>query len=460
MDKDQLSAALNRIFRRSTIHLVEAQALLKHGVHPDKLIRPDDKWPLLACMAEVRSAAEGRTEDYLALYAELIRRGANVNKSLRGGHTPLSILCRSFSSNPRLADALLALLLAAGADPAGAQDSPICGLIGYGSLKGEIFGVVFMPQTPVEDVEAFQCAVQRLLAAGVDINAFERRALYNPLLMAAYCGGVEGVRLLLELGADPHAVNRDGNTALMYAAGDADGLASIVAGISCSWSRCGDTLAVTRLLLKQGVDPSLKNNRKRSALSIALGNQCFDVAYELAQALSQRGELTLADLKKFKGSEFATLALALPVAKPRQVTANPKDTSGAAQLASWDAAIAEVHEEVRAVLTQLHSTCDSRWIKALYATAGWRSFYLSTTKNCLSRKGALQFDYSITELIQGTPRHLYIEYRSINADSGDFDVIAKRFILTENQGIPKQEELLAVVEEMAEQYLGIERPCG
>ncbi|MES2821579.1 MAG: ankyrin repeat domain-containing protein [Pseudomonadota bacterium] len=460
MDKDQLNAALKRIFRRSTLHLVEAQALLKQGVHPDKLIRPDDKWPLLACMAEVGSAPKGQTEDYLALYAELIRRGANVNKSLRAGHTPLSILCRSFSTNPRLANALLALLLDAGADPAGGQDSPICGLIGYGSLKGEIFGFVFMPQTPAGDVDAFQHAVRRLLAAGVGINAFERRGLYNPLLMAAYCGGVEGMRFLLDLGADPHVVNKDGNTALMYAAGDADGLASIVAGVSCTWSRCGDTLAVTRLLLEHGVDPSLKNNRKRSALSIALGNQCFDIAYELAQALSQRGELTQADLKNFKGSEFAARALALPVAKPRQVTAKPKDTSGAAQLASWDVAIAEVHEQVRAVLTQLRSACDPRWIKALYATEGWRSFYLSTTKNCISRKGALRFDYSITELIQGTPRHLYIEYLSLNADSGDFEMIAKRFIPTDNQGIPKQEELLEVVGEMAEQYLGIEHPCG
>ncbi|MET1080698.1 MAG: ankyrin repeat domain-containing protein [Pseudomonas sp.] len=459
MDKDQLSAALTRLFRRDTLHLVEAQALLQRGVHPDKLLRPEDKWPLLACMAEVRSASEGNTETYLALFAELIRRGANVNKRLRGGHTPLSILCQGFSSNPRLADALLALLLAAGADPADAQDSPICGLIGYGSLKGEIFGFVLLPPTPVEDMQAFQRAVRRLLAAGADINAYERRGLYNPLLMAAYCGAAEGVRWLLELGADPHTVNRDGNTALMYAAGDADGLASIVAGISCAWSRCGDTLSVTRILLEQGADPGLKNKRKRSALSIALGNQCFDVAFALAQTLAQRGELTRADLKNFKGSEFAEQAMALPQAKARQVTAKPKDTSGAAQLASWEAAIAGVHEEVRGVLLLLQAIGEPQWTQALYATEGWRSFYLSTTKNCLSRKGALQFKYSITEQIQGTPRHLYIEYRSINADTGDFDLIAERQIPTDDNGIPPRGALRAVVGEMLQQYLGL-APAG
>lgn len=463
MDKEQLSAALDHLFFRAEgISLAEVHALLQDGIHPDKIIRPEDKWPLLAFLSKLlfEQNTVPPIDEYGALYAELIQRGANVNRRLRGSNTPLSILLESFARSPQLADTILKLLLDAGADLSGCSDSPICKLIGFGSMKGEIYGWSFHFETHSEEADAFWRSVHQLIAAGVDINAFERRGLYNPLLMAADWGAVDAVRLLLDLGAEPNIVNKDGNTALMYAAGDADGLASIVAGICCSWSRTGDTLALTKLLLAQGADPSLKNNRNRTALSIALRNMCFDVAFELASALSAKGQLTKADLKAFSGSEFEVQAMQLPISAPRIKTPKPKDTSGESQLASWAKTLKDMEDEYRVmspvpVFKILLNTPSQSYSSRLYADTGHMSFYLSTTKSCTSRKGALNAEYALNDVLEGIPRTLYLRYKRLDAEGMNFEVIAERSLPVNEHGIPNQEELLSVVDAMAFEYLNV-----
>jgi len=59
--------------------------------------------------------------------------------------------------------------------------------------------------------------IQRLLAAGADINATTKDGC-TPLLYAALLGHVEVVQFLLAAGADINATDKDGSTSLLYAA--------------------------------------------------------------------------------------------------------------------------------------------------------------------------------------------------------------------------------------------------
>jgi ankyrin repeat protein len=463
MDQKRLSEALHRIFRRNNLHLPDVRDLLKEGVHPDKIVRPDDKWPLLACMSySPPTDYSTYAQDFVQVFIELVKHGANVNKTVRGGDTPLSLLCRSLSyASHLMAEPMLQCLLEAGADPLACKDSPITALIGFGPLKGEVFAQPFKSDVPEDERHAFWRSLQRLLDAGVDINAFERRGLYNPLLMAAIVGADQALQRLLELGADPHMVNKDGNTALMYAAGDADGLSSIVAGISCTWMREGDTQAVTRLLLAQGVNPTASNNRKRTALGIALRNECFDVAFELAQALSSNGLLTKSDLKGFNGSAFEEKTKTLAVVAAQKKTAGPKDLTGSAQMASWDATAKELeysdsakHYNHFLQLIQLfkliRDALDPIYQRRLYATSGVFGFYLSVTKNFISRRGWISISFSAVE-----PK-LHLKYEAEGKDNEWVRNLAERIVLLNESGLPEQDELLTNLVEMIREHLNVE----
>lgn len=469
-------AVINQIFRGNTVFPNNVKALfgvvrslLEQGVHPDKIVRPADKWPLLACMSVLPAHALG--PDFIALYRELVARGASVNKPVRGGHTPLSLLATASGLgvpvSPALRESLLACLLDAGAEPGLCRDSPLCSLIGFGKMKGDISGAIFeeAPGTPKYD--AFWASVQRLIDAGADINAFERRGLYNPLLMAAICGSDHAVGRLIELGADPAVVNKDGNTALMYAAGDADGLASIVAGISCAWFRLGDTLAVTRLLLAQGVDPTLSNTRRRTALSIALRNECVDIAFTLAEALAAKGLLTTQDLKGFKGTAFEAQASGLAVRKPLNKVPAVKDASGTAQLASWEklpaTASGEDFASESALVRELLAPELRKQLYASYYDHLGGGLRLSTTKSWLSRKGCIDIrNHSTYDYIQdGSRRKLIVStefvvrHEALNHDSTDCEILKECKVVTGPDGRPDAAALKDVLIAILGTQLGV-----
>jgi ankyrin repeat protein len=450
MKKKELDAALNRIFCEESEFTTEVRALLERGVHPDKIVSPTDNVPLLAYMSKLpeRACAGHQAEGFIALYQELVARSANVNKTVRNGLTPFSLLEAAASSNEEVAAPLLKCLIAAGGSFNASKDSPICWMIGFGSLKGEIFGWPFEHAPGTEAYEAFWSSVQRLLNAGVDINAFERRGLYNPLMMATIRGAADAVTRLIALGADPNIVNKDGSTALMYAAGDADGLASIVAGICCAWARYGDTLAVTRTLLANGANPMLANTRRRTALGIAQRNECHDVAFELAQALSAQGLLTTQDLTGFKGTPFEGQAYALPAIKPPKKIAALKDTSGAAQLATWDALPGPSSTtEFAAQCALVCALLDAGLRKQLYVDhyeylgGGLR---LSTTKSWLSRKGCIDIRHLYTYeriLVNDEPEvcvttRFVVRHEALNHDSSDTEIRAEREIPMDADGQP------------------------
>lgn len=454
MDPKSPGEAAARIFRPNhKLRLTEVRALLEQGVHPDDIVRPGDKWPLLACMSErpMQSSAGIPAEDFIRVFAELVRHGASVNNTVRGGQTPLSLLCHAFPSNPLVVEPMLQCLLEAGADTTACKDSPFCHLIGFGPLKGEIFGFPFNGDPAREEVQAFWRSVQRLLDAGADINAFEQRGLYNPVLMTAACGDEQALQRFVELGAAPNVVNKDGNTALMYAAGDADGLASISSGIRCVWSRRGDTLAVTRLLLARGADPAASNNRKRTALGIALRNECFDVAFELALALSARQLLTGDDVKGFKDSAFEEQAGKLAVAAAPRKTSTPKDSSGAAQLASWHAtAHALEGTEGGPVFGLVRDGLNPVYQRKLHATASLSGFYLSVTKNFISRKGCIAVDHA------AWAPQLRLRYQALGKEGEWLDDLAERTLPVDAALLPERDQLLAHLIEMIREHLNVE----
>ena len=94
--------------------------------------------------------------------------------------------------------------------------------------------------------------LQLLLASGADANAKDELYEWGPLHYAAFCGSLEALQLLLDYGADVHAVSRSGSTALHAAA-------------------TGGWVEVVKLLLSRGADVNARypTNPKHSALALA-----------------------------------------------------------------------------------------------------------------------------------------------------------------------------------------------
>src|SRR5262245_40078954 len=55
-------------------------------------------------------------------------------------------------------------------------------------------------------------SLREALASGENVNAWDERGM-TPLLYAVFIGNSEGVRLILEVGADPNQPHRDDRTA-------------------------------------------------------------------------------------------------------------------------------------------------------------------------------------------------------------------------------------------------------
>jgi ankyrin repeat protein len=121
----------------------------------------------------------------------------------------------------------------------------------------------------------------------------------TPLMYASLYGDTASVRLLLDTGADPNALNDAGATALLW-------------GV--------DDIEITRLLLERGADPNLRSADGRTALLMAAarpgGSDVVSALIErgatvkgqpvLAQAASA-GDATLMRLLLDRGAETTTL---------------------------------------------------------------------------------------------------------------------------------------------------------
>jgi ankyrin repeat protein len=322
-------------------------------VHPDRIrLRHNERalyWVCNNSMLHYDGPDEAtiarRLGAHLALISLLLASGADPNKAAGRGATPLSTTCRDFIFSPAAwAVEKLRLLLAAGANPRLTKDSAICTVLGLRDMRGEVWNSAFDADADPAEMGFIFEAIDALLQAGASIEAMDHRQMYTPLLMGAYLGNVPLLRFLAERGANVHVVNPAGCNALMYAAGDVDGLKASRGGLSTTWHRMGDPVAVARLLIEWGLDPATANERGRKPLALALNAGNVDVAAALAETLAGQGKLLKADVRRFNGTAFeahvAALATSGRTTKPPKTPAKPE---GAAQTASWTRARQELN---------------------------------------------------------------------------------------------------------------------
>ncbi len=182
-----------------------AELLLQYGADPNGVVTPSGETPLYPAI---------RHRD-LALVRLLIERGANVNHQGRTGQTPLMTAVM-------VDNAIIArLLLERGADlnletihgssatrlALSPGNSPQIAhvLLDYGADPKE---VDFLSAALAWKDESL---LRKVIANGADVNRIPGRAI-TPLALAVHYDNAEGLRILLEAGANPQIVDSDGET--------------------------------------------------------------------------------------------------------------------------------------------------------------------------------------------------------------------------------------------------------
>lgn len=384
--------------------VADIEALLVDGTHPDDIRHAGTNQALLPYLCNLLNIStdtglpQSRARAVLQLIPLLLRQGAAVNAPERNGETPLSYACRSYPFYGDEAVAVIDHLLQAGATLQACRDNPLHHCIGLLQMKGEIFNHVCYDGAPPEELARLKSITAVLTAAGADVNGLDRRGLYTPAMLAAHLGANAMLVMLMELGADASIANSQGTTALMYAAGDVDGLSHSTAGISCSWNRNGDPVAVARTLLAAGADPAAKNQRGRTALSVAHRSGSHDVAFEIAKALASRGLLTAADAKLFKGTESEARVAELPLVKAAKKAApTPKSSSGEQQAAGWRALLesltAQRMQTIVAGLAEPQNGLDYKQLLYVDHFVQLGTVQISKTKSWLSKSGYIEIGF-------------------------------------------------------------------
>lgn len=269
----------------------------------------------------------------------LIEAGADANVRDEQGETPLHAAVRRQKD-----DALIARLVAGGADVSArdafgntplhtaawwGKDSALHTLLKLGApvnarnTRGDTpLCVTLQCEAAYPGCDDTLARVRALLEGGADVHAANelgRTALHEACegYLQAYHQGAELVRILLDAGANPNAQDAEGNTALHLAA------------------RCGE-LDITRLLIDGGADPALRNKAGQSGEEL------------VAQAKAIR-ELAKAQRAPFKVNGIRTLprgCSALDVSVRRDEAGQLLVRS--ASLARWDQALTP--EQFRAAL--------------------------------------------------------------------------------------------------------------
>ena len=211
--------------------------------------------------ALVFAAREGDLESARVL----LDGGADVNQATQYGWTPLLTATQNRNY------ALASFLLEQGADPKRANHggwTPLYLATDNRNIEGGDY-----PVRP-GDMDHLDF-IKRLLDAGADVNArakdstetrtiFTMQWLYEdgatPFLRAAQSGDVELMKLLLAHGADPKIATTNNVTALAAASG-----IGWVQGVTFEWSE-KESLEAVKLCLDLGLDPSAVDGDGRTAL--------------------------------------------------------------------------------------------------------------------------------------------------------------------------------------------------
>ena len=410
--------------------IFELDRLVRAGVPPDRISVSHDAAVQWVCEAHWvysdgpdAACAARRMDAQLALLRLMLEHGADPNKRKNRNSTPLAVCCRQFATYfQERALERLSLVLAAGGDPRKTKDPALCIALGLREMRGEILDMALREDASEGQADAVYQALDQLLQAGADIEAMDHREMYTPLLMAAYMGSVPLLRWLKERGANVQVANPDGSNALMYAAGDVDGLANSRAGFSTTWHRMGDPVAATRQLLDWGLDPAAANARGRTPLRLAVSAGNLDVAAVLAEALAAQGKLVAADVRLFRGTEYESRVAVLTTSVAPKKPAKPKAAAdGTAQRVTWERAPGLIDGPtdwtssqypdwlrtcLKDVIARLGSGADPRvppGLLYLEYDDYFRGLKLSRTKSYLSRSGAVEmgvhvFDWSVMRI--------------------------------------------------------------
>jgi ankyrin repeat protein len=155
-------------------------------------------------------------------------------------------------------------------------------------------------------------ALASLIKAGGDINSLSKWG-DTPLNCASVAGNLEGVKLLISCGADPMALDKDGNSTL-----------------PSNYTFSDEALAITRLLIDKGVNPTLCNKSKTSPLGEILkecaGDSPDPKALDILKVmLSSKRSLQINKLDKQKCDILVSLLKADKELNPRFVFASTVD---------------------------------------------------------------------------------------------------------------------------------------
>lgn len=158
----------------------------------------------------------------------LLLHGANVNHSNCFGLTALYYACRGQAKNEAIAEPLVRLLLAHGANVHGGAHAPLGIAVGSGFTgvvrllleAGASPDVTIINSDPVVVTAAREATsvgiLELLLDYGADTNAVNDNGS-NALLTAAQCGPVETVQMLVDRGVNLGCQDHAGNTPLLLA---------------------------------------------------------------------------------------------------------------------------------------------------------------------------------------------------------------------------------------------------
>ena len=279
--------------------------LLEKGA--DVSIRSANGWtPLIHAVQRLHN--NNNPELSIEIINDLLARGANLEAKTKDGETALFLSVIN-------GDTIIAkYLMDKGADvnvrlPNG--ESPLIRASQYNGGRNPI--------------------MKALIDKGADVNARTDTKLsagYTTLIFAAWKGNTEIVTVLLEKGADVNAKTRDGETALIYAAGQGKGFPDIVRALLAkgaavnsvaqgNYNKTALTAAaqngnteIVKMLLDQGANVHAKTKEdgggKTSLISAAEGGHASTVKLLLEKGANPNSKTTYGDtalkLAKKKGS--------------------------------------------------------------------------------------------------------------------------------------------------------------
>ncbi|XP_024258935.2 LOW QUALITY PROTEIN: ankyrin repeat and SOCS box protein 16-like [Oncorhynchus tshawytscha] len=232
---------------------------LMETVHEEMVWAPElGMWSMSSKIKQTSALRLAASKGHSGCVEELLFRGAEVDAD-PGGSTALHDACIGGH------DSCVQLLLAHGADP---------------DLLAEDGSA---PLHLCSTAQTFQCA-ELLVTGGAEVNVLTSETKITPLHVVARRGMEEHVKLFLSHGADVSARNREGETPLNTACGEAERPAEL-----------GRYLRVVQMLLGAGADHCTAGRKHHTPLH----NACSNCSPRIAEIVQQHG--AKADMQNFAG---------------------------------------------------------------------------------------------------------------------------------------------------------------